>query len=326
MFKALVSSLDKANRQLFSSLLRGAGRSRLLAVSGICVGRSIICLSLPLLLVTVPTSSFVLRSLFGDNRLTRGLDTFWSRIKYAFRGHPKPLLKRSCQLRRYPSMLEHPPAPVPLGSPGRHCAEDLLIIDNFYEDPDAVRSYALDLDYLPYRRSWFSSSLLNAEHQSCETGVRLANQPIREELERLLSCRCDVSTWDVSGDGMNGAFHLKFKDYLPWASSAIHNHTGRDEDVRDGWSGLVYLNPDCDPSKGTSIWRHRKTGKCYSADCIYSFNLDEFESVLVVENVYNRLVMFRASIIHMGEEGFGYRRQDARLFQTFFFNASNEAS
>jgi hypothetical protein len=103
--------------------------------------------------------------------------------------------------------------------------------------------------------------------------------------------------------------------------STIHNHVGRDEDVRPGgWSGLVYLNPKPPPSAGTTIWRHRGTGRCWTLESKYCRNWDDFEPVLEVENRYNRLILFYASVYHLAASGWGSKREDARMFQTFFWN------
>jgi hypothetical protein len=225
-----------------------------------------------------------------------------------------------------------------LGSPSGRRVHDVLVIDNFYEDPDAVRAFALGLEYEPYlnypdrfggyyrppawyqpRPFWFSSALEVRDNPLKGRGVRLAHEGIRGRLSEIVQSPVDEATWDTSGDGWNGAFHYKVRGSYPFATSMIHNHVGRDSDVVQGWSGVVYLTPGR-PRGGTSIWRSRQTGACYARDSVYSSNYEDYEPVFLVENVYNRLLLLGASVLHFGEEGFGTRKENARLFQTFFFN------
>ena len=46
----------------------------------------------------------------------------------------------------------------------------------------------------------------------------------------------------------------------------------------------------------------------------------EFEMVDTVGNVYNRVVLFDAKMIHSASEYFGTTKENGRLFQLFFFD------
>jgi hypothetical protein len=52
-----------------------------------------------------------------------------------------------------------------------------------------------------------------------------------------------------------------------------------------------------------------------------SHSYDDFELALVVENRFNRLVLFREHVLHRAEKGFGSTIQDGRMSQTFFFQS-----
>lgn len=241
-------------------------------------------------------------------------------------GYGQPQFKDISELYNSPDQaFEHYHTPPGLGLPSGMRVQDVIIVDNFYEDPDAVRRYALELEYVPYAVNrgepfWYSSALEVKENPLKGKGVRLANDQIKQRLAEIIRSPIDDKTWETAGDGWNGAFHYKLRSPFPGATSQIHNHAGRDSDVSEGWSGLVYLTKGPKSSAGTSIWRHKETGMCYSHDSVYTLNHDEFELVMDVENRYNRLVLFYASIFHVGEEGFGNCIEIARLFQTFFFN------
>jgi hypothetical protein len=50
------------------------------------------------------------------------------------------------------------------------------------------------------------------------------------------------------------------------------------------------------------------------------YDSTEFEVVDVVGNVYNRLVLFNARMIHSASTYFGNNMENGRLFQLFFFD------
>jgi hypothetical protein len=227
--------------------------------------------------------------------------------------------------RRGERLLQRQFGPAPLGQPTGAVPRDVIVVDDFYEDPDAVRAFALRQRYEAYRPGWFSSALEVVDNPLRGRGVRLATPAIRERLSRLVHAEADETSWHSAGDGWNGAFHYKtanrfVRALLPFDSS-IHNHVGRDEDVRPGgWSGLVYLNPQPQERSGTSIWMHKPTRRCWALEPTYSVRWRDFELILDVENRYNRLVLFYGSIFHLAAAGWGSRKEDARLFQTFFWN------
>ncbi len=245
-----------------------------------------------------------------------------SRIRWGLVGHGRPLYATPAELRRHGQDLFEHPAPVPeLGQPATRSPSDVILVDDFYDDPDAVRAHATSLEFVEYSRNWFASALETRPNPLQGKGVRLATPAIKERLADLVHQDLDDTTWATSGDGWNGAFHYKTLPRFRWeGGSFVHNHTGRDSDVQDGWSGLVYLSPEPRNGSGTTIWRDRASGKAFALDSVYDANLSRFELVLEIENRYNRLVLFYASVLHMGELGWGRGPTDGRLFQTFFFN------
>jgi len=50
------------------------------------------------------------------------------------------------------------------------------------------------------------------------------------------------------------------------------------------------------------------------------YDKTQFDEVDTVGNVYNRLVLFNARMIHAASEYFGTTKEDGRLFQLFFFD------
>jgi hypothetical protein len=149
-------------------------------------------------------------------------------------------------------------------------------------------------------------------------GFRYNPESLRHRLAGYLDEVLPTDTWELGGDWWNGAFHLRDDDNH---TSSIHHHFKQDDVAPRGWSGVVYLTPDAPPEAGTSIWRDKRTGRCVASyGAKFHADVDNFEMALLVENRYNRLVLFRENVLHRAERGFGHDKS-ARLVQTFFFQA-----
>lgn len=226
--------------------------------------------------------------------------------------------------------------------PAENRGPHLLIVDGFYDDPDAVRALALGKPFVQYSPPlveqvgegmamspefqdttsiWRASALFTYRGNSVRhpvNGFRYNGPEVRERLTGIVREEIDDENWALGGDGWNGAFHLRSggKDAV-----SIHHHYREGDVFPRGWSGLVYLSPDAPEDAGTSIWRHKATGKCIAAKgAVFDRNISAFERVHDVACRYNRLVLFRENVLHRAEHGFG-DGDEARLTQTFFFRA-----
>lgn len=197
----------------------------------------------------------------------------------------------------------------------------LLIVDNFYKDPDAIRSMALEQDYEEDLR-WYKGK---------RTKERFLWPWLKEEFERLLNAQIDG--WLLQS--ANGCFQITgFQDSLVYHSDA------------QNYAAAVYLTPDAPVTAGTSFWRSKLYGcrrppdhkfeshkfandeECRKADGeIYNkYNFvhpDNWELVDKVGAVYNRLAIWDAKLIHSASTYEGLDVNDAkkaRLVQLFFFN------
>lgn len=179
----------------------------------------------------------------------------------------------------------------------------LVVVDDFLERPDKVRSEALRLSYAP--------NLAGYRGQRSEAP---ALAPYREAFEKLLGR--PITKWDHE---VNGAFQ--------WAGAedlvVYHCDT-------QSYAGVLYLTPDAPPDCGTSFFRSRVTGALRDPGSlselanIFSrghFDRTAFEEVDRVGNVFNRLVLWDAKLLHAASGYFGSTLETARLFQLFFFDA-----
>lgn len=182
------------------------------------------------------------------------------------------------------------------------------IVDNFYDNPDEIRKFALEQEF-------GDESVITGF-----VGRRTFNQflfpGLKEAFESVMGKK--ITKWEEHG--MNGRFQIC------WSGERLVYHC--DEQM---WGGMIYLSPNAPYQCGTTLYADKKNrARTYydpgwdeywgntPGDC----HLDRtpFEPVDVLGNVYNRLVIFDASCIHSASEYFGTNKENARLWQMFFFD------
>ena len=193
---------------------------------------------------------------------------------------------------------------------------NLIIVDNFYKNPDEIREYALSLKYQDPENH-------GAVGYRCEQGRKIPDGT-KEYFEQLLKCKIPEGNGHGEwGYSTNGCFQWCNKD-VP----VVYHADSQD------YAGVLYLTPDAPPNAGTSMFRHKKYksmaggevfchGDWHDPDLPESeWFLDEtqWEKVDSAGNVYNRLIIFKSTNIHAVTEYFGNDINDSRLFQLFFFN------
>ena len=189
--------------------------------------------------------------------------------------------------------------------------DGLYIYEDFYNNVDEVRDYALGLDF---------------EVSGNYPGVRTSSEPA-EQNEYLKSFFEDnivkqkITGW---GEGYNTAYQYTTNESTTW----IHH-----DDTK--WAGVLYLTPDAPVESGTSLYQHKDTGIFlwdHVRDSESDLNsldecndLDKWDEIAFVGNKYNRLVVYRGGYYHRSKlPGFGTDKYSGRLFQTFFFDTQED--
>jgi hypothetical protein len=183
---------------------------------------------------------------------------------------------------------------------------NFLVYDNFYNNVDAVREYALSLPFtvtgnFPGART---TAMSGANFDNC-----------RSMIEQLMYRK--INFWPSE---YNTSFQFTTQDATTW----IHH----DETM---WAGVLYLTPDAPADSGTAIYRNNETGIfCWdTANASTDYNNDSalisdytrWTPTIQAANVYNRLIIYRGELYHSSVlAGFGNNQFDGRLSQTFFFN------
>jgi hypothetical protein len=196
----------------------------------------------------------------------------------------------------------------------------MVVVDNFYKDPNDVRDFALQQE--------FGANL--AAYKGKRTAERFLWPFLKEEFERILG----RPILDWLNQPANGCFQITgYDDPLVWHSDS------------QSYAAAVYLTPNAPITAGTSFWRDKVHGcrrppnhpleydrfandeaRINAQNDVYNdFNIthpDNWELVDRIGCVYNRLVIWDAQIIHSASsyEGLVSDVADqARLVQLFFF-------
>lgn len=197
--------------------------------------------------------------------------------------------------------------------------EKVIVLDNFYKNPDAVRRFALSLDYEDQSTPNYPG------HQSV---IPCLSKSIVARLEHEVGAKIDVE----QSRGQMGYFRFIFAS----GKSRLKVHT----DMLD-WTVVIYLSPNCPPEVGTNLYRHKHTGligppKPDELTELGYQSFEDFEQKVVVADTlndnaweitrrieyrYNRCLLFKANeLFHAHSKGYGDRFDNGRLTQNFFFN------
>ena len=180
--------------------------------------------------------------------------------------------------------------------------KSFICIDDFYEDPDSVRAFALEQDY---------------ETSGNYPGIRTVPH-MTDSVEQIITDAINLNQTYDFGRQYCGSFQYTTAYDRSW----IH------ADGTTEWAGVLYLTPDAPPSAGTGFFKFKEGGYTrYTGDkdmdkyidkC--SQDLTKWEKITEVANVYNRLILYDATQFHMSLDYFGTDKNNGRLFQTFFFS------
>lgn len=206
----------------------------------------------------------------------------------------------------------------PITKVNPHSFPGIIAVDDFYEDPNAVREMALNLDFSP-----------SGYHKGKRTALKYIVDGTREKIEQILGKK--IVNW--SDQPHNGVFQY----CVPNDPIVYHFDSQR-------YAAVVFLTPDAPPEAGTSFYRHRRE-RWFDKDPV-RFNIwkdqqhlkmfsemvlgtehddyldpSKWEEVDRIGNKYNRFAMWDATLIHSATSYFGKSKESGRLFHMFFFNA-----
>jgi len=220
------------------------------------------------------------------------------------------------------------PAPKFNGLQHRNLQEgrDFWVIDNILPDADALRARLLA------RKDW----VLGAPYRN-ETwpGMRAVPALLPDELaiveERVRKATGAKRLWqEKAPDG--ASLDHNCVQIVGAAESGQRPHTDSRKLCR--YAAVLYLTPNAPPSCGTSFFRvkmpngqlggnqvpppHANLVEALGTRYVGS---DSFVEDKRVENRYNRLLLYRADLIHSATDYFGRTMGDKRMTSVFFWMA-----
>jgi hypothetical protein len=197
--------------------------------------------------------------------------------------------------------------------------QTLFIIDDFYDDPMAVRRGALQAEYPDHGGKAYYAGRNSRRY--------LVNDWIVGAVSRIVGYPLAVAPNMACG-------HFRISLASDRARSDIHTDPGVD------WSGVLYLNLSEQCRGGTSFYRHKRLGLDEvpldqgKAKRLGFTDRDHLRSTVIAEDScdrsrweltmtapmrFNRLILFRPWLWHTAAENFGENPETGRLIQVFFF-------
>ena len=216
---------------------------------------------------------------------------------------------------------------------------DIIIVDGFYKNPYKVREFAIqDLknhSYCPYDGpgQWVATQF--KEWNACPFK---SSESLISALNEITSEEVDLDFWKLSypkhgsqedkervvkSCKWNCTFH--FKPTKPYVfGNGVHNHV---TDIwngvgREGWVGLIYLNPKAPNDSGLHLWENKDPSRNFD----WMTPAENWKLIDSFGAVFNRLILTRGEKPHSGSNGFSPLIEEGRVYQTFFFKTKKMRS
>ena len=194
----------------------------------------------------------------------------------------------------------------------------LIVVDDFLDDPYALRNAALCLTYPDVKAMYpgrNSTERINLDGLNNEVS-RLVGEPLVPMIHNQAHGKCRIALADDVG------------------AAKVHVDASH-------WSGILYLSKPEDCRGGTEFYRHLPTNterapysdkecaekfgapsaKQWVADLLERDTCDDskWEMTMRVPMRFNRLVLLRPWLWHTAGESFGNSIEDGRLIYLMFF-------
>lgn len=202
--------------------------------------------------------------------------------------------------------------------------QSLIIVDDFFNDPQAVRDRALSCDY-PEAEGPLTFPGRNSSTTFLPTGLDHVMSTLAAEA--LVGCpRPEIS-------------HGKFRITREGDPSRYLVHV---DPSYLSWVGVIYLSLPEHCRGGTAFYRHRalNSDRTPSQAVLQAQGFssiaallqqdaqepDRWEHIMTVPMRFNRLLFYRPWMWHSAADAFGQSKTDARLVYLLFFEAASSAA
>jgi hypothetical protein len=175
---------------------------------------------------------------------------------------------------------------------------DIVIIENVFNDPDSIVEFAkcqtfYDREKHPTESTskWSGSRTLNIGELNAEVFNQCISQVVTKSIEKSFGT---ISPYKIDASWNSNIFFHQLTDKNVYEDSWIHT-----DDSHQVYAGIVYLRRNPQVNSGTVIFINNRP--------------------VEIQNVFNRLVLYRSDYVHTAKSGFGQTLEDSRLTMNLFF-------
>ena len=181
---------------------------------------------------------------------------------------------------------------------------DFIEVENFFDDPDEILKIAKQQTFVEKDAHYHSVNMKTYYNGVRSKGVSDIDPALHTKICEQLSKKVVETRFgnDVTKTKMNSSFNAQIYFHI-MREQDIFQETWKHKDDESILAGVIYLNPQPKPESGTIVHRYG----------------DDKEPV-IVENKYNKMVLYNASFLHAPQCGFGTDINDCRLTLVFFIN------
>lgn len=207
----------------------------------------------------------------------------------------------------------------------------IVVIDDFYDDPEAIRRLALEDSFVRRGQPTYPGGQRQVDRDWTPEWKRL-----RAEIDEDVDAPCPKPR-----PFPQGLFRLALAKDQATRIDGVHQDAQR-------WSCVIYMSLPEHCQGGVSFFRHKETGlysstreletKLFShlvglpedeadrAVKAYLADLKNWEEVQRIAMRYNRAVLLMAQCFHMSEGIFGTEPANGRLTQHFEFYSADDGA
>jgi len=197
----------------------------------------------------------------------------------------------------------------------RNPKAQVIVIDNFYNNPVETRNHVLSQDFR-VRGNYPGQRTISYATEELKTIIQKYVLVFGGRIVEFHIPKADKSDADTI---YNGAFQYTTSRDRSW----VHI------DGFNNWAGVLFLTPDAPITGGTGFYQFHD-GSMGKEDQLvtestkmtdnFSQDMTKWKLVDRVGNIFNRMVLFNSHNFHMSMDYFGDCKENARLFQVFFFS------
>lgn len=197
----------------------------------------------------------------------------------------------------------------------------VTIVENFYENPDAIRTFALSQKYK------FRHQIKNVNYVfpgARTKDLSVINKPLFENISKKIFSLFHNPEYDFLQMEIITSFQYVGAEY---GDGIIHT------DSNTIFAAVLYLTPEAPLNSGTSLFKPNATfnqnqyeqalkdndkrfdqGKLVMDTSYHTM----FDEIVRINNVYNTLILYEGRHYHAANKFFGENVKNARLAQVFF--------